>query len=383
MALSPEEYSRYSRHLLLNEVGESGQLFLKNSKVLVVGAGGLGCPALLYLTAAGVGTIGIIDGDAVQESNLQRQIIYTTSDIGKLKATISACKLKKQNSNINFEVYDYPLTTANAHNIIPKYDIIIDGTDNFTARYLINDACVLWNKPFVHGSLLKFRGQVAVFNYSKDNFTSKSATYRCIFPTPPLQGSVQNCSEIGVLGVLPGIIGTLQAAEAIKIILGIGEPLFDSLLLCNALNMTFDKISIERNEANWGDMPRTKEEFLRMDYNFFCGEQHGNIQEITVEELFALLNTQKIELIDIRNEEETPSLISFLPLHYKLKNIPLIQLYSSLESINRSTKTIIICQSGNRSLTAVHKLQNEYGYSNLYSLKGGILALIQQNLSSV
>ena len=168
MTLSPEEYNRYSRHILLEEVGEKGQLALKNANVLVIGAGGLGCPALQYLTASGIGTIGIIDGDTVQESNLQRQIIYTTSDIGLPKASCAARRLGKQNPTINFDVYDYPLSTLNAAEIIPKYDIIIDGTDNFATRYLINDACVLWNKPLIHGSLLKFQAQVAVFNYLSD-----------------------------------------------------------------------------------------------------------------------------------------------------------------------------------------------------------------------
>lgn len=379
MALSEEEYRRYSRHILLDEVGESGQLALKNARVLVVGAGGLGCPALLYLAAAGVGTIGIIDGDIIHESNLQRQIIYISSDIGKHKASTAGYRLGKQNKLINYEVFDTPLTTNNVPKIILNYDIVIDGTDSFAARYLINDACVLWNKPFVHGSLLKFEGQVAVFNHLMNNTTQeRSATYRCIFPTPPLSGSVPNCSEIGVLGILPGIIGMLQATEVIKIILGIGEPLADTLLLINALTMSFDKIEITRNEQNWETMPRTETEFAAMDYNFFCGEiDEKNSKEITSDELLNLLkNNEELQLIDIRNADEQPSLETFLPPATIPRSIPFIRLKDSVDSINRTVRTVIICQSGSRSRIAVEQLQNEHGYTNLYSLNGGVLELL-------
>lgn len=384
MTLSPEEYNRYSRHILLEEVGEKGQLALKNAKVLVVGAGGLGCPALQYLTASGVGIIGIIDGDTVQESNLQRQIIYTTSDIGLPKASCAAVRLQKQNPHINFDVYDYPLSTSNVAEIIPKYDLIIDGTDNFAARYLINDACVLWNKPFIHGSLLKFQGQVAVFNFpsSKPN-QERSSTYRCVFPIPPLPGSVQNCSDIGVLGVLPGIIGVLQATEAIKIILGIGTPLVDSLLLIDLLTMAFEKIDIERNEETWGMIPRTFEQLQKMDYSFFCGEEEQGVQEITADELLIhLSNNDRIELIDIRNDDEQPSLLSLLPDSTEARKIPLKRLLNYSEAIDKSVMTVIICQTGFRSKNTVRQLQVELGLTNLYSLKGGIVALTQPNIKS-
>ncbi len=378
MALSHEEYSRYSRHILMDEVGENGQLALKNAKVLVVGAGGLGCPALLYLASAGVGTIGIIDGDVVHESNLQRQIIYTASDIGKPKASKAAYRLSKRNNYINYEVFDTPLTTDNASNIIPKYDIIIDGTDNFAARYLINDACVLWDKPFVHGSLFKFDGQVAVFNYQKGDKHKRSATYRCIFPVPPLSSEVPNCSEVGVLGVLPGIIGMLQATEVIKIILGIGEPLADTLLLMNALTMSFDKIEIVRNEQNWGTMPGTEKEFAAMDYHFLCGEAKViEVAEISAVELLVMLkNNEELQLIDIRSNDEMPRLEALLPPKYIPSSIPLIRLSGSIDSISRTVRTIIVCQSGNRSRIAVEQFQNEHGYTNLYSLKGGVLELL-------
>jgi adenylyltransferase/sulfurtransferase len=377
MSLTQTEYSRYSRHILLQEVGKDGQLALKKSKVLVVGAGGLGCPVLLYLSAAGVGTIGIIDGDSVQLSNLQRQTIYTVPDIGKPKSSTAANRLQERNPLINYEIYDASLTPTNASEIILKYDIIIDCTDNFAARYLINDACVLFNKPFIHGSLHKFNGQVAVFNFQYQNGI-RSSTYRCMFPTPPLLGGIQNCSEIGVLGVLPGIIGTLQATEAIKIILGIGVPLVNSLLIVNALTMKFDTIDVLRNELNWGKIPHTENELSTMDYDSFCGVKNANhIKELTSTDLLIELNNKEnIQIIDIRNDDEFPNLETLLPLPYIPRRIPLIRLIDSIESINSTDKTIIVCQSGSRSKSAIQQLQNEYGYSNLYSLKGGILDLL-------
>ena len=219
MSLSPEENIQYSRHLILNEIGEIGQKKLKASKVLVIGAGGLGCPILQYLTAAGVGTIGIVDFDTVDKTNLQRQILYTHKDIGAFKAEVAANRLAELNPFVNFKIYVEKLTNKNASNLFSSYDIVVDGSDNFPTRYLINDAAVLANKPVVFGSIYKFEGQVTVFNYQN------GPTYRCLFPNPPQPSTVPNCSEIGVLGVLPGIIGSIQANEVIKIICEIGQVL--------------------------------------------------------------------------------------------------------------------------------------------------------------
>ncbi|MDP1744961.1 MAG: HesA/MoeB/ThiF family protein, partial [Bacteroidota bacterium] len=219
--LNKEEIARYSRHLLLPEIGMAGQEKIKSAKILVIGAGGLGCPALQYLTAMGIGEIGIVDFDKVEESNLQRQILYSIEDIGKLKTEAAVSKLSKQNPFVKFNSYSVRLENKNAIELFSKYDLIIDGTDNFATRYLVNDACIILNKPLIYGSIYKFEGQVSVLNYT-DSSGQSGPTYRCLFPTPPLSGSIPNCSEIGVLGVLPGIIGTLQATEAIKIISGIG-----------------------------------------------------------------------------------------------------------------------------------------------------------------
>src|ERR1035437_2494874 len=236
--MTTEEKRRYARHIILPEIGLEGQQKLKQAKVLVVGAGGLGCPVLQYLTAAGVGTLGIIDFDTVDESNLQRQVLYSTEDIGKHKAAIAKEKLEKQNPDINLVSHVAHLTSANALEIISQYDIVVDGSDNFATRYLVNDACVILNKVLVFGSIFKFEGQVSVFNYKG------GPTYRCLYPEAPAEGDVPNCAEIGVLGVLPGIVGTLQANEVIKIITGIGDILSGKLLTLDALTMQFNTFTI-------------------------------------------------------------------------------------------------------------------------------------------
>ncbi len=270
--LSKEEISRYNRHLILPGFGVQSQEKLKQSKVLVIGAGGLGCPVLLYLTAAGVGEIGIVDFDTVEESNLQRQVLFTVNDIGKPKAEVAAAKLSLQNQFIKFNTYSLRLENKSALAIFPEYDIIIDGTDNFATRYLVNDACVLLGKPLVHGAIYKFEGQVSVFNYT-DRSGKTGPSYRCLFPVPPAAGSVANCSEIGVLGVLPGIIGTLQATEAIKLITGIGEPLSGKLMLFDALTMNSTLVKINRNQARVNDVPKDTAAFLKTDYDFFLRKQ--------------------------------------------------------------------------------------------------------------
>lgn len=363
--LNKQDITRYNRHLLLSEIGEKGQWKLKQGKVLVVGAGGLGCPVLLYLTAAGVGTIGIIDFDTVEESNLQRQVLFGEEDIGKLKADVAAKKLRKQNSLITVVAYCQKLSVENVEEIFTQYDIIVDCTDNFSSRYLINDACVLLHKPMVYGSIHRFQGQVSVFNLGKNR--SSSPTYRCLFPQPPLQASIPSCSEIGVLGVLPGIIGTIQATEVIKMVTGIGKLLSGRLLIIDALSMASSIIEIERNPLTEKNSPSSMEELKNTDYNFDCDATiPGN--EMTVEELQEYVHGKKeIQLLDVRNKDELP-LIEEL---YGLK-FPLSEIENNIDKISRNKKVIVYCKTGKRSAMAIELLQNKFHFTNLYSLKGGI-----------
>ena len=267
--LTKKELVKYQRQIQLNQFGINGQQKLKNSKVLVVGAGGLGCSVLNYLVAAGVGEIGIVDFDVVAESNLQRQIIYQTTDIGKLKVDCAIMQLSKLNEFVAFEGFKSKLDNKNAINIFNDYDVIVDGTDNYETRYLINDACVLLQKPFIYGSIFEFEGQVSVFNYSP-KANKLAPTYRYLFPKPPKKNDSFNCSETGVLGVLPGIIGTLQALETIKLITGIGKVLSGELITFNALTMQFHSILIEANRSNCIEMPNSIEAFENYDYSLFC-----------------------------------------------------------------------------------------------------------------
>ena len=260
MKLSKEELIRYSRHLSLKDFGIESQMKLKDSKVLVVGTGGLGCPALLYLTAAGVGKIGIADFDTVALHNLQRQVLFTEEDIGKQKTIVAVEHLQKRNSAIAFETINEKISTESALNIFPGYDIILDCTDNFSTRYAINDACVMLDKPFVYGSLFRFEGQVSLFNTKRKNGFA-GPTYRCLYPDPPAEGTIPNCEEAGIIGFLPGLIGTLQAAETIKYITGIGELLSGKLLSVNTLDMSFSIFAVERNESLWRENIPAKDAF--------------------------------------------------------------------------------------------------------------------------
>jgi molybdopterin/thiamine biosynthesis adenylyltransferase/rhodanese-related sulfurtransferase len=369
--LNKEEIARYSRHLLLPEIGIKGQEKLKNAKVLVIGAGGLGCPALLYLTAAGVGEIGIIDFDKVDASNLQRQIIYSVEDVGKLKTKVAAEKLRKQNPFVKLTTHELYLNNQNALDIIKNYDIVIDGTDNFSTRYLVNDASVILHKPLVYGSIYRFEGQVSVFNYKG------GPTYRCIFPEPPSPESAPNCSTIGVLGVLPGIIGTMQANEAIKIITEIGEPLSGKLLLFDALKMDFTTIDIQYNKESIKNSPATTEEFLKMDYDHFCGvtKSMEEIKNITAKELASLLSEKaNIQLLDVREPGELPEAPELLALQ-----IPLGDILQQVNKISKEKKTIVFCRSGARSKHAIELLQKDLGFTNLYNLEGGIMKWIEEH----
>lgn len=350
MNLSQEEQKQYNRHLILDKIGEKGQLKLKQAKVLVIGAGGLGCPVLQYLTAAGVGTIGIIDDDVVDQSNLQRQVLYTIDDIGKLKAESAANRLSKLNPFVQFHVYKEKLTNVNAISLFKKYDVIVDGSDNFATRYLTNDAAVLTQKPLVYGAIFKFEGQVSVFNYQG------SATYRCLYPTPPKPEESPNCSEIGVLGVLPGIIGSLQANETIKIICGIGEVLANKLLMYDTLSMRQMLLKFQKTD-------KAEVTELDKDYAFFCGIKTP-IHEITLEELQRKLSTYN--LLDVRELWEREQ------HHIGGQHIPLGELAQRYDEINTEKPVVVYCKSGMRSQRAIEFLEEVYENTTFINLKNGL-----------
>jgi len=360
---SREELARYSRHLILPEFNIAGQRKLKTSKVLIVGAGGLGCPMLLYLTAAGVGTIGIIDFDVVDSSNLQRQVLFTTDDVGKPKALVAAERLTKLNPDIKFNVYNAKLTSDNALDIIQGYDLVADGTDNFPARYLVNDACVILKKPNVHGSIFRFEGQVSVFNYQYANGLT-GPQYRDLFPSPPPPGLVPSCAEGGVLGVLPGMIGSLQANEIIKVLTGIGEPLSGELFIVDALTLETRKLKFSKN-------PNLQQISTLIDYDNFCDiaeHEKSEIPEITVEELKKSFDHDQLpfSVIDVRE-----------PYEYAIGNIggiliPHGEIDQRISEIPSAEKTVVVCRSGIRSKKTIAKLQKQ-GFKNLYNLRGGLL----------
>lgn len=363
MSLTDQEKNRYSRHILLDKVGMEGQEKLKSAKVLVIGAGGLGCPVLQYLTAAGVGNIGIIDFDNVDETNLQRQILFTVDDVGTNKAIAAENRLAQLNPLVNFDVYAEKLTTKNALELFSSYDIIVDGTDNFSTRYLVNDACVIANKPLVYGAIFKFEGQVSVFNYQK------GPTYRCLFPDPPEAGSVPNCSEIGVIGVLPGLIGTQQANEVIKLILGIGTPLSGKLLTYDALSSSSLTLNINRSEEQVKKVLDIQADFENMDYDLFCGVVTNEMEhEISVTELkewFA--NSEEFQVVDIRADWEQPRI--------EEENVlvaPLNELENYTDQISKDKKVVVLCQHGIRSVAAIEHLSNAHDFNNLINLKNGV-----------
>lgn len=352
--------NRYNRHIILSEVGQEGQNKLLKAKVLVVGAGGLGCPALQYMAAGGIGTIGIIDFDVVEESNLQRQILFGTSSLGINKALASKNRLEDLNPTINIKAYPEKLTHKNALELFMKYDIIVDGTDNFSTRYLINDASIITNKPVVYGAIYKFEGQVSVFNYQN------GPSYRCLFPTPPKEGSVANCSEVGVLGVLPGIIGVMQANEVIKIILEFEDILSGKLFCFNAKTNQTTMLSIHRSDSEFEKVLAGKDNFKNYHEDDFC---NVSIPEISADDV---LFKNNIQLIDVRELHEQPEVN--IP---SCIQIPLGKLEDNLKNIKSKNTNIFVCQSGIRSKKAV-ELMLKHNKPNCYSLIGGVSALLQQ-----
>jgi sulfur-carrier protein adenylyltransferase/sulfurtransferase len=363
METNNELYERYSRQLLLKGFGETGQRKLLAAKVLVAGAGGLGCPVLQYLAAAGVGTIGIADDDIVSLSDLHRQILYSVNDIGASKAERAAAVIKQLNPGIQSIVYNERLTVENTLSIIEQFDIVVDATDNFPARYMINDACVLLRKPLVSGAVSQFEGQVAIFNCpGKDG--EPAVNYRDLFPVPPLEGEINNCAEAGVLGVLPGIIGTMQANETIKLITGIGQPLVNRLLVYNALNNQSYELALTHREDTNAPGPQDATAFKATDYGLECRTPSA-VQEITVHELTELIQKEKITAIDVREWGEEP-VLSWFPHN----RIPLSQLNTSTACFDSDT-LVFICQTGKRSIEAIRRLN--VNDKKMYSLKGGIL----------
>ncbi|WMJ72800.1 molybdopterin-synthase adenylyltransferase MoeB [Cytophagaceae bacterium ABcell3] len=366
--LTPEELKRYNRHIILPEFGKEAQEKLKNASVLVIGAGGLGCPVLLYLTAAGVGTIGIVDFDTVDKSNLHRQVLFSVKDTGKLKAEVAAEKLAEQNPFVNFKVHTEKLDRENAQALFAQYDLVVDGSDNFPTRYLVSDVCTIQNKPLIFGSIFKFQGQVSVFNYV-DESGKKGPTYRCLFPEPPSPGSVPNCATIGVLGVLPGMIGSIQANEAIKVITGIGQPLVGRLMMLDALSMETTTIKIMAVEENF------KRTNLEADYEAFCNPptpmpetETEEYKEISVKTLEQKLNAQEdIFLLDVREPHESEICqITGSTL------IPMRSVSEQVEKIPEDKPVVVYCHHGMRSAWVVKFLSDEFNYKNLYNLEGGI-----------
>jgi len=376
---SKEELERYSRHLIIPEFNIEGQKKLKAARVLVIGTGGLGTPLLLYLTAAGVGNIGIVDFDVVDTSNLQRQVLFTTQDVGRPKVEAARERLSALNPFVNFEIFNLKLDSSNALDLISKYDVIADGTDNFPTRYLVNDATVLAGKVNVFASIFRFEGQASVFNYKFPD-DSRGPNYRDLFPTPPPPGLVPSCAEGGVLGVLPGILGSIQANEVIKVITGVGEPLAGRLFQFDASEFKTRIFKLTKDPDNplTGTNPTQKE---LIDYEYFCNinnhasieEKNGKEQEITVTQLNDwILTGKKFQLIDVRE-----------PYEFDIVNlggmlIPKNEILNHLAALNPETDIVIHCRSGRRSHDVIRLIHQHTNLKKLYNLKGGILAWVDE-----
>ena len=373
ITFSKEELARYNRHIIIPEFGLAAQQKLKAAKVLVVGSGGLGSPVLLYLAAAGIGTIGIVDFDVVDDSNLQRQVLFGVNEIGKPKVEAAKARLQALNPHLEFVLYNTQLTSLNALDIIKDYDVVADGTDNFPTRYLVNDACVLLGKPNVYASIFQFEGQVSVFNYRHAN-GNLGPNYRDLYPTPPPPGLVPSCAEGGVLGVLPGIIGSLQALEVIKVVTGVGDPLSGRFYIFDALNFESRTFNISRRKDNPlnGENPTITQ---LIDYEQFCGVKavEKPVKEMTPNELYELqVKGEPFQLIDVRE-----------PYEYDIVNIgaeliPLATVAEQASKLNKDMPVILHCKMGGRSAKAIRELEEKFGFTNLYNLKGGILAYIDE-----
>jgi adenylyltransferase/sulfurtransferase len=374
-SLSNEEIARYSRHLIMPEVGMEGQRRLKAARVLMIGTGGLGAPTGMYLAAAGVGTLGVVDFDVVDASNLQRQIVHGTKDVGRPKIESARDRLNDINPNVRIEAYETRLTSENALELFRDYDMVVDGTDNFPTRYLVNDACVLAGKPNVYGSIFRFEGQASVF------WAARGACYRCLYPEPPPVGLVPSCAEGGVLGVLPGIVGAIQANEAIKLILGGGEPLINRLLLFDAWKLRFRELKLRKDPACpvCGENPTIKE---LIDYEEFCGlrpaqaaannqtEETRQMEEITASELKQRLDRgDDLQIVDVREPNEYE--IARIP---GAKLIPLGQVVNRQSEIDEERETVVHCKGGVRSARAIEALTRSGFKGRLANLKGGITA---------
>jgi adenylyltransferase/sulfurtransferase len=372
-ALTNDEIARYSRHLIMPEVGVEGQRKLKAARVLMIGTGGLGAPTGMYLAAAGVGVLGVVDFDVVDASNLQRQIVHGTKDVGRPKTESARDRLNDINPHVRIETYETRLTSENALELFREYDMVVDGTDNFPTRYLVNDACVLTGRPNVYGSIFRFEGQASVF------WAERGACYRCLYPEPPPPGLVPSCAEGGVLGVLPGIVGAIQANEAVKLILGGGEPLINRLLLFDAWKLRFRELKLRKDPACpvCGENPTVRE---LIDYEEFCGlrpaaaqntpETEGQMEEITATELKERLDRgDDLQLIDVREPNEYD--IARIP---GAKLIPLGQVAERMGEIEEGRETVVHCKGGARSARAIEALTRSGFKGRLVNLRGGITA---------
>lgn len=375
--LSTAERQYYARQMLLPELGVAGQERLKAARVLVVGAGGLGCPALQYLAGAGVGHIGIVDGDRVALHNLHRQVLYTRQDVGRWKVEVAAERLGALNPYVRIEPHPVMLTRDRALSLVADYDVVLDGSDNFATRYLVNDACCVLGRPWVYGAIYRYEGQVAVFNAEEEESGVRSLHYRELYPEPPAPGSVPDCATSGVLGVLPGIVGSWQAMEVIKLLTGIGTPLRSQLLIFDARTMATQRIRIPVPQ------PRVVVAALMDDYAAWCGDapmtqisrtKSFTMKEVTVQQLKALMDSgADFQLIDVRELHELE--ISKLDA---AEHIPLGDVPAQLERVSRDKDVIVMCRTGGRSGNIVRFLEQAHGFDNLYNLAGGINAYARE-----
>ncbi len=358
---------RYSRQLSLKGFGPIAQEQLAKARVLVVGAGGLGCPALQYLAAAGLGEIGIVDDDTIDLSNLQRQVLYTTADVGKKKAAVAALRLLAINPEIKVTPYELRVDNGNALKLFNSYDIIVDGTDNFATRYLINDACVLLKKPLVFAAVFQYEGQLAVFNVAGVGGTSTN--YRHLFSKPPSPDAAPDCNAAGVLGVLPGIMGNMQAAEVIKLITGLGEPLVNKLLVFNLLSAQSYTLTINQHPGDGNEGPQDVNTFLKTDYDFFCGVIDQQIIELDAEAFEEMMEEEHVTVIDVREVGESPK------VNFEHIKLPLSSLPDEMPEFN-GQKILVFCQTGRRSMQAALLIKEKLNtQQEVYSLKGGIRSL--------